>query len=176
MGKMKLTVATACALLALTVGARADRTPDVPANIAVPDGNKVEFHAYAIGVQIYVCTQSAKDPTQFSWVFKAPEAVLYDADGNVVAIHYAGPTWETQSGSKVVGQRLAGATVDPTAIPWLLLVARTAEGPGVLARSTYVQRVNTAGGLAPATGADVAHAGQEVRIAYTAEYFFYREE
>ena len=79
MGKMKLTVATACALLALTVGARADRTPDVPANIAVPDGNKVEFHAYAIGVQIYVCTQSTTDPTKFSWVFKAPQAVLYDA-------------------------------------------------------------------------------------------------
>ena len=152
-----------------------NRAPEVPAALQVPDGNKVEFHAYAIGVQIYVCTQSATDPTQFSWVFKAPEAVLYDADGNIVGIHYAGPTWETQSGSKVVGQRLAGATVDPTAIPWLLLVARTAEGPGVLARTTYVQRVNTAGGLAPASGADAAHVGQEARVPYTAEYFFYRE-
>jgi len=175
---LALTVAVATALvLPLHANAQQDnRAPEVPAALQVPDGNKVEFHAYAIGVQIYVCTQSAKDPTQFSWVFKAPEAVLYDADGNVVGIHYAGPTWETQSGSKVVGQRLAGATVDRSAIPWLLLVARTAEGPGVLARSTYVQRVNTAGGLAPATGADAAHAGQEVRIAYTAEYFFYREE
>src|SRR5436853_444855 len=122
-----------------------NRAPDVPATLQVGDGNKVEFHAYAIGVQIYVCTQSATDPTQFSWVFKAPEAVLYDADGNVVGIHYAGPTWETESGSKVVGVRVAGASVHKTAIPWLLLSAKTAEGPGVLAHTTYVQRVNTAG-------------------------------
>src|SRR5258706_791418 len=152
-----------------------NRAPDVPAELQPLGDNKVEFHAYAIGAQIYVCMPSATDPTIFSWVFKAPEAVLYDADGDVVGIHYAGPTWETESGSKVVAQRIAGVTVDPTAIPWLLLVKTTAEGPGVLARTTYVQRVNTAGGLAPASGADAAHAGQEVRVPYTAEYFFYRK-
>src|SRR5438105_1875383 len=131
---LALTVAAATALLLPLISplhAEDNRAPAVPAALQVPDGNKVEFHAYAIGVQIYVCTQSATDPTKFSWVFKAPEAVLYDADGNIVGIHYAGPTWETQSGSKVVGQRLAGATVDTNAIAWLLLVARTAEGPGV---------------------------------------------
>jgi hypothetical protein len=142
-----------------------NRAPDVPASLQVPDGNKVEFHAYAVGVQIYAWNGS-------SWVFVAPEAVLFDADGNVVGIHYGGPTWESNSGSKVVGARLAGAPVDPTAIPWLLLQAKSAEGPGVFARTTYIQRVNTAGGLAPATPGTVV--GEVARVAYTAEYFFYR--
>ena len=87
----------------------------------------------------------------FSWVFKAPEAVLYDADGNMVGIHYAGPTWETESGSKVVGKKIASAPVAGT-IPWLLLQAVSAEGPGVLANTTYIQRVKTTGGTAPADG------------------------
>lgn len=182
-GAKLIVIFPATALLALSLAsaihaqpAQDNRAPDVPAALQVGDTNKVEFHAYAIGVQIYVCTPSATDPTKFSWVFKAPEAVLFDSDGDVVGIHYAGPTWETESGSKVVGQRVAGVTVDPTAIPWLLLAAKTAEGPGVLARTTYVQRVNTVGGIAPATGADAAHAGQEAHVPYTAEYFFYREE
>ena len=166
MGKMKLTVATACALLALTVGARADRTPDVPANIAVPDGNKVEFHAYAIGVQIYTWNGT-------TWGASVPDAILLDSDGNVVGRHYAGPTWQTDSGSLVRGQKQAAVVVDSTAIPWLRLIAVLTEGNGVLAQTTYIQRVNTAGGLAPAiTGGEVV--GQVARVPYTAEYYFYR--
>ena len=137
----------------------------MPAVLQVPDGNKVHFHAYAAGVQIYSWNGS-------SWVFLAPEAFLYDADGNLVGLHYAGPTWETLSGSKVVGARVAGSTVDPTAIPWLLLQTRTAEGRGVLAPTTYIQRVNTAGGLAPATPGTAV--GDVARVPYTAEYFFFR--
>src|SRR5947208_623861 len=58
--------------------------------LQVPEGNKVAFHAYADGVQIYRWNGT-------SWAFVAPEAVLYaDAEGDgVVGIHYAGPTWES---------------------------------------------------------------------------------
>ena len=56
----------------------------------------------------------------------------------------------------------------------LLLEAKSAEGPGIFARVTYIQRVNTTGGTAPTEGCDAAHAGQEVRVPYTADYFFYR--
>ena len=119
-----------------------NRAPEVPTTLQVEAGSKVQFHAYAAGVQIYTWNGS-------TWGASVPSAVLYDSDGNIVGIHYAGPTWETESGSKVVGARLAGVTVDSTAIPWLLLAAKTAEGPGVLARTSYVQRVNTAGGLPP---------------------------
>ena len=105
---------------------------------------------------------------------RAPEAVLFDADRDIVGIHYAGPTWESESGSKVVGARVASApSVSANSIPQLLLKAVSAEGPGIFARTTYIQRVNTRGGTAPAAPGDTI--GQEARVAYTAEYFFYRE-
>src|SRR5882762_3589403 len=88
--------AIALSLLAFAVCARADA---VPASLVVPAGNEVHFHAHAVGVQIYTWNGAA-------WVFKAPEAVLYDSAGNVVGIHYAGPSWESRDGSKVVGVRL----------------------------------------------------------------------
>jgi len=159
---------------------RGNRAPEVPAALQVPDGNKVSFHAHAVGVQIYVATSSPTNAAQLVWTFKAPEAVLFtaeddcDDDAEVVGIHYAGPTWESVSGSKVVGARLAGATVDPTAIPWLLLQAVSTEGHGIFQRTTYIQRVNTAGGLAPAAGP--TQAGQEARVPYTADYYFFRSK
>jgi hypothetical protein len=150
--------------------------------LQVPEGNKVSFHGYAVGVQIYVATASSTSPSGFSWTFNAPEAVLYDTDGNTVAIHYAfaGPTrpaWETDSGSRVVGIRtVPPVTVTPNSIPWLILSADPDNtiGPGILAHTTYIQRVNTVGGLAPA--APPTQLGQEARVTYTAEYFFYRQE
>ena len=156
------------------------RAPEVPATLQVPDGNKVSFHAYAVGVQIYGATASATSPSGFAWTFQAPEAVLFDADGNVVGLHYAfaGPTrpaWESESGSRVVGARtVPPVTVTSNAIPWLILnaVPTNTVGPGIFARTTYIQRVNTTGGLAPATAPSAL--GQEARVPYTAEYFFFR--
>ena len=157
----------AAALFALGAVAHADRTPEVPASLQVPAGNKVAFHAYAVGVQIYQWTGT-------NWVFVAPEAVLFaDAgDHGEVAIHYAGPTWESGSGSKVVGTRVSGVTVDRSAIPWLLLRAVSSEGPGIFHRVTFIQRVNTTGGNAPSGPG--SSGGQQARVPYTAEYYFYR--
>ena len=151
--------------------------PSVPANLAVPAGNEIAFHAYATGVQIYTCAQTS--PGVYAWVFTAPEATLYanaGFNGNGVGTHYVGPTWESNSGSKVVGTKLAAATVDATAIPWLLLGAVSSQGPGVFEGVTYIQRVNTVGGKAPASGADASTLGQQARVPYTAEYFFFRPE
>ena len=146
-----------------------ERAPDVPAILRVSDTCRVAFHVYARGVQIYTCNGTA-------WVFKAPDARLSaDAGGNgVVGKHYAGPTWESVSGSKVVGSRLQGVTVDSTAIPWLLLKAGIKQGPGIFADVKFIQRVNTTGGLAPTTGCDGSHSGDEAHVPYTAEYYFYR--
>ncbi|TMA48340.1 MAG: DUF3455 domain-containing protein [Deltaproteobacteria bacterium] len=152
-----------------------DREPAVPANLEVPEGNTVAFHAHAGGVQIYVCKPSATGATQFAWSLKAPKAKLFDAEGNIVGIHYVGPTWQSESGSKVVGAVLQSAAApDLDAIPWLLLQVKSTKGPGVFDRVTFVQRVHTGGGKAPMTGCDAADVGREVRVPYTAEYFFYR--
>jgi hypothetical protein len=154
------------ASFATNAKAKDNRAPEVPAAIQVPDGNKVHFHAYADGVQIYSWNGA-------SWVFQAPEAILYDEDDNIVGTHYAGPTWESNSGSKVIGARVSGApSPSANSIPLLLLRATATEGPGIFVRTTYIQRVNTFGGNPPATpGASV---GEVARIPYTAEYFFYR--
>ena len=150
--------------------------PSVPAILEVPAGNVVSFHVYADGFQVYIVTEN---PTGvFSWVLKAPDATLYGNSGfhGEVGTHYLGPTWESNSGSKVVGTRLQGVTVDPNAIPWLLLGAVSSQGPGILDGTTFIQRVNTVGGKAPTTGANSSTVGQEVSIAYTAEYYFYQAE
>ena len=131
-------------LTASAASARADdnRAPVVPDEIAVGTTNKVHFHGYAEGVQIY--TWNGND-----WGNAVPRATLFDDDGNVVATHFGtsnGPAWRSNSGSEVVGklppQR---ATVDPTAIQWLLLAANPdlTHGPGILGGTTFIHRVNT---------------------------------
>jgi hypothetical protein len=174
--------AVALALLACALPGRAqgndNRAPTVPAALQVPDGNKVSFHAIGIGVQIYRWTVNPNTGVG-SWVFTTPEATLYDMDGNVVGIHYAyaGPTrpaWQSNSGSLVVGARLAAVTVDSTAIPWLLLQEVQTQGPGIFEPTTYVQRVNTVGGKAPAAPGTTD--GQMARVDYMADYYFYRAD
>jgi hypothetical protein len=146
--------------------------PAVPdPSLAVPAGNKLAFDFDAIGVQIYGCQASA---TGFAWVFQAPEAKLYNRHGRLVGKHYAGPTWEYQDGSKVVGAKIAGFTPDPSSIPWLLLGAASHDGLGLLSTVTFIQRLDTVGGTAPAAAScDADHVGEIQRIDYTATYFFY---
>jgi Protein of unknown function (DUF3455) len=148
-----------------------NRAPDLPPNLCeslqVPAGNDVAFHAYALGVQVYRWDGAA-------WVFVEPVANLF-ADRNYrgqVGTHYAGPTWESNSGSKVVARRVTGCSPNASAIPWLRLEAVSTEGPGIFDGVTFVQRVNTTGGAAPASNGSFA--GEEVRVPYTAEYYFYR--
>ena len=155
-------------LTALAAGSGTDnRAPEVPDDIAVTGNYRVHFHGFAVGVQIYTWDG-------FSWGRAVPEATLFDAEGNVVAIHFAGPTWESNSGSKVVGAVVQPTiTVNTNAIPWVKLKAVSTEGPGIFAGTTFIQRVNTSGGKAPS--ADGTFVGQVARVPYTADYFFYRQ-
>ena len=146
-------------------------SPDVPPGIQVPAGNKVFLVGHAVGVQIYSCNGVA-------WGFVAPRANLYNDHGKLIITHFAGPTWQATDGSRVVGQLVPPpVTVDPTAIPWLLLSARTFAGPDGdrLVPTTYVQRINTRGGLAPpAPTCTSATAGAVAEVPYTADYYFWK--
>jgi hypothetical protein len=128
----------------------------------------VSSHVYAEGVQIYRWTGT-------SWVLAGPDAVLYadEAGHAVVGTHYVGPTWESNSGSKVVGTVEKRATPDPDSIQWLRLKAVSSQGPGIYDGVTYIQRLYTEGGLAPDEPGDFV--GDEARIPYTAHYYFYKE-
>ena len=162
--------ALALLLLVVPVGADDNREPDLGEfqKLQAPEGHKVAFQTYAEGVQIYRWNGT-------TWNFVGPEAVLYsgdDEDAEPVGIHYAGPTWESASGSKVLGAVVERGTPDPNAIPWLLLRAVSNQGPGIFHRVTHIQRVYTVGGLAPADAGDFV--GEEARVSYTAWYVFYR--
>ena len=148
--------------------------PKVPEIIRVPDRQMVLLKALAKGVQIYNCKARADDPSKFEWSFKAPDADLTNQDGKKIAKHYAGPTWEANDGSKVVGEKKAETPAPrPGALPWLLLKAKTNEGTGTFAKVTYIQRVDTEGGVAPTAGCDQAHINTEERVDYRANYYFY---
>jgi len=144
------------------------RTPDLGGcqKIQAPAGSKLAYHVYATGVQIYNWSGTA-------WTPFGPAATLSaDAAGNsTVGTHYVGPTWESNSGSNVVGEVAERCPV-PNAVPWLLLRAKSSKGPGVFHGVTWIQRVNTVAGNAPSTPGTFV--GQEARVDYSAEYFFYR--
>jgi uncharacterized protein DUF3455 len=157
--------------VAATMGSGNNRAVDLGGcdSLDVPAGSHLAAQLYAEGVQIY-----RWDGTK--WVFVAPSARLFptpEASGEV-GTHYAGPTWESVSGSKVVGSVIRRCTPDASAIPWLLLSGVSSGGPGIFQGITLVQRLNTTGGIAPSQPGSVM--GELANVPYTAEYQFYRDE
>ena len=147
--------------------------PDVPAALRAPKDQSLVLEALATGVQIYECSQRAD--SAYEWVFKAPEASLASRTGQILGRHYAGPTWQSNDGSTVIGELKAR---DPgpnsTAIPWLLLTAKTTTGSGTFMSVKSIQRVATVGGVAPAPACTANNLKQVARVPYTATYYFYR--
>lgn len=138
----------------------------VPENLQPAANESLKRIVHAKGVQLYEC----RDRT---WVFVAPEADLFDSKGNRVGRHFAGPTWEaTGDGSRIVGTVKSRADAPAAgAIPWLLLSTKSEAGHGYFSDVTSVQRVATAGGVAP-EGA-CARSGSQARVPYTADYYFF---
>ncbi|AKJ29623.1 DUF3455 domain-containing protein [Caldimonas brevitalea] len=146
----------------------------VPPQLKPPAGSKLTLESPAEGVQIYTCGPSKTDPARHEWVFKAPEAELFDTSGKRIGKHYGGPTWESADGSKVVAAVAARDDgPDAAAIPWLLLKSTSNAGQGTFASTSYIQRVATVGGKAPTDACDAARAGTERRVPYRATYYFF---
>ena len=142
-----------------------------PSSVRVPDSLKpganesLALVVAATGVQIYECRDS-------KWLFVAPQAELWDARGRLIGTHYAGPHWESADGSKVVGAVKQRADApEAGAIPWLLLGAKSVGAEGAFSKVTSIQRVATHGGVAPDGGCDKP--GEEARVYYTADYYFF---
>jgi len=129
--------------------------------------------ARATGFQIYVCRPDAVGKP--AWTLKAPEAELFDEQGNVVGRHFGGPTWQLNDGSQITGKMVAKVDApDRRAIPWLLVTVTSNSGKGSLSRVTSIQRVNTVGGLAPANAeCSESNGGLEFKSSYSADYYFY---
>ncbi|MGB7846189.1 MAG: DUF3455 domain-containing protein [Candidatus Acidiferrum sp.] len=161
-----ITLAAASTVLSFTASAQ-----QVPPQFQPPAGEQMLLQVHAKGDQIYICKA---DGAQFAWALKAPDAQLFDKDGKPFGRHFAGPSWEAKDGSRVTGKAVANVpSPDADSIPWLLVNIVSHDGTGALSRATTIQRLNTKGGKAPASGCDAAHANQEVRVPYSADYLFY---
>ena len=165
------------ALLMVLLACGCASTDQRPANIPtndVPDDLRVNGRivaaVHATGFQVY--TAKADATGKLAWTLKAPDAT-FDDGMELKGKHYAGPTWESDSdGSKVVAKKLSEhASPTAGAVPWLLLEAVRHEGKGIMSDVTFIQRIHTAGGKAGGIGD--AKAGDESRVAYTADYIFY---
>jgi hypothetical protein len=162
--------------LAGCAASSAMKTDDIPAPLRVPTNAVVALRAHAAGVQIYRCRAAKDDAARVEWQLKEPEADLFDR-GKKIGRHYAGPTWEATDGSKVTGEVVARAdSPDPNAVAWLLLSAKSTSGNGVFSHVRFIQRLHTAGGSAPSVGCDQGSVGTEVRVSYTADYWFYADK
>ena len=153
---------------------RAVRPPDAPQELRPPEDQVLALEARATGVQIYECSAGKDQPARFEWAFKAPEAELFDKAGRKIGKHYAGPTWESNDGSTVVGEvKARNGGPDSNAIPWLLLGAKSNSGTGVFSQIRSIQRLQTVEGKAPSAPCGQDNAQQVVRVPYKATYYFY---
>jgi hypothetical protein len=134
----------------------------VPAQLAVPAGQRlVATLTVDRGSQVYACTKGA-------WTLKEPAAVL--TSGTEEVLHTAGPQWiSTSDGSAVTGAASATVAV-PGAVPELLLKATAHRGSGLFGNVSYIQRLDTHGGLAPA---GACPDGTQQAVGYSAQYRFY---
>ena len=159
---------------AIGCAAAAATSPSVPEALRAPAGEELAMELLATGVQVYECAAQASGAGAFGWKFKGPEATLMDRRGRPMGTHYGGPTWEAPDGSKVVAEVRARAdATEAGAIPLLLLGAKAASGEGAFSRVRSIQRLETAGGVAPADPCTAKDLARVARVPYTATYYFY---
>jgi len=155
--------------LALCGPAAAASAAELPAPIAAP-GETAVLTVHAVGMQYYDC--KAGTDGKLVWTFNSPQATL-TVEGEVVGHHAAGPSWELDDGSSIVG-KAAGNSPGKSAddIPWLKLEIVSHNGSGKLSDVTTVQRINTVGGVLKDT-CDRAGAGRG--MPYAADYVFLKK-
>ena len=145
----------------------------LPEAVRVPMGQKLMMSTTGVGEITYECREKKDMAGAHEWAFVGPMATLYSGDKKTVGKYYAGPTWEAADGSKVSGKQLAVAPASPGNIPLQLVKADPAMGAGAMTGVSYIQRLNTKGGVAPAMACDAASKGKRQQVAYEADYVFY---
>ena len=202
-GMLLAGVAAMAFALSSPQAAQADGTipPPLPAGLApVPAGNKLFLVGHAVGTQNYVCRPSGAG---VAYILFTPQATLFGDDGGQVITHFFSPnpfepntdpkvladgmiraTWQHSRDTSTVWAKLhqpnGAVIVDPSAIAWLLLdVVGAQNGPtggDKLTATTFIQRLNTSGGVAPSTGcSSLTDVGNQAFVPYTADYFFYKK-
>jgi uncharacterized protein DUF3455 len=168
--------------------------PQVPDNLQVPAGNQVFLVGHGVGFQNYVCSPG-KSIGQVAYALFTPQATLFGDAGEQLTSHFFSPnpvegaivraTWESSTDSSTVWAKANATSTDPAfvnqdAVAWVLLqTVGTRVGPtggAALTGTTFIQRINTVGGVAPSTGCDTpADLGTKAFIPYTADYVFFKK-
>ena len=175
MNKKVLIATLALSATALTACSGMNAKPDAADAVKVPSGNVVAMRALGAGDLTYECRVKANSADAYEWTFAGPTAVLYDSQKNAVGKYYGGPTWEHNDGSKVTGKQLAVSPGSAGAIPLQLVQASPATGKGAMSGVTYIQRINTVGGVAPSgKPCGTSNAGAKELVKYQADYVFYK--
>ena len=147
----------------------------LPDTIKVPAGNHLAWETTGTGEITYECRDKANMPGQTEWVFVGPKAVLTDRAGKAVGSYYGPPaTWEALDGSKLTATQLAVAPSGAGNLPYQLVKANPATGRGVLEGVSYIQRLATRGGVAPAMACGEGQTGQRQVVKYQADYIFWK--
>lgn len=146
----------------------------LPESIRVPAGQvQSGYTATSSGEITYECRAKKDMLDQFEWAFVGPTAQLVDGS-KIVGKYYAGPTWESVDGSKITGKQVAVAPNMLGTIPLQLVKANPATGMGSMQGVSYVQRLNTQGGVAPSTPCSNLQSGMRQTVSYQADYVFYK--
>lgn len=165
---------TACGSMS-SPAAPAFNQSSLPATVQVPAGQRIAMETVGAGDITYECRAKKDMPSAFEWVFVGPDAKLMDRSGKVVGRYYGPPaTWESNDGSKVTATQLAVAPASAGNIPLQLVKANPAMGMGAMQGVTYIQRVATQGGVAPAVACTATNAGQKQVVKYQADYIIWK--
>ena len=179
---MKSSFGLSAAALAALLSACSSMSPppamfsqaSLPDAVKVPTGQKVALETVGVGEITYECREKAAAAGQFEWAFVGPDAVLNDRSGKSVGKYYGPPaTWQSNDGSKLTGTQQAVAPSAPGNIPLQLVKANPALGQGAMTGVSYIQRVATKGGVAPAAPCGADTKGRKEIVKYQADYIFW---
>ena len=179
MNKLSLLAAVAMAAVLSACASSPAPTPmmvdnmSLPEPVRVPMGQKMKMSTTGVGELTYECREKKDMAGAYEWAFVGPVANLYTGDKKMVGKYYAGPTWEGVDGSKVTGKQVAVAPAGMGNIPLQLVKADPASGAGSMMGVSYIQRLNTKGGIAPMAVCDDGAKGKRQTVGYEADYAFY---
>jgi len=169
-------VSLSCLLLTASAACAMTDNASLPEPVRVPAGHTAKLEALGIGEITYECRANKDAAGQYAWAFVTPVATLYDMKKQPIGKYYGGPTWEAKDGSKVTGKQVAVApAMQPASIPLQLVKADPAIGNGAMTGVTFIQRLETKDGVAPAAPCTAATQGTTQKVAYQAKYVFYKQ-
>jgi uncharacterized protein DUF3455 len=156
--------------------------------VCAPSASSPSGVAYALFTP--EATLFSDDFKQVTTHFFSPNPFEINTNSAVVAPGMIRATWQHSRDTSTVWAKVnqnpdgsIGSSSDPAfvkqgAVAWLLLKVVGAEdgptGGDTLTNTTFIQRLNTSGGVAPPTGCALpSDVGHQAFVPYTADYFFY---